>query len=86
MKQLETWQALESFVINDNKIHNGVGWYYNDKALVYYNTGYEAVFTIPDWEKLRLDILEHYTWIETESDLLEAYSDAVSNYKLFSRG
>jgi len=86
MKQLESWENLEAFIIKDHSINNGIGWYYNNKALIYFNTGYEAVYTIPDWEKLRLEIIENYKWIENEDNLYEAFHDAVSSYRLFSRG
>lgn len=88
-----TAKSLEEFVLKkhglqspQNPDRGAVGWYYQDKALCYYNTGFEAVYTTPDWDNLAKKIIDNYDWIETEDDLYEAFDDAVSVYRLFSRG
>lgn len=90
---LKSGESLETWVLDDNGLNRrkdtdrgAKGWYIDEKALMYYNTGYEATYTIPDWDKLAANIRERYDWPETLDDLYEAFSDAVSVYRLRSRG
>lgn len=74
-----TGDSLEALVLKDKR------WSYDGKGLVYRNTGYVAIYTVPDWDKLATEISENYSH-GTEEEIMEAYRDAVYSYRITSWG
>jgi hypothetical protein len=59
-------------------------WTTEPRALIYRSYGYEEIYSEPDWEKVRLDLIER--GVDTPDRIEEQFSEAIYKYRVCTRG